>query len=73
MMLLKYRTFKKAQTIANELKAVPLEEGKLITFLALYLLINDKEMKLKDLADRLPSIFRQTLTEYAIMTVGDKK
>lgn len=72
MVSLKFRTYKKAKEMEKLLDGLTRTEGKVATFILLYLLQNDKELSLKDFGNKLPEIFWQTMAEYDILVSGDK-
>lgn len=72
MVSLKFRTYKKAKEMEKLLDGLTRTEGKVATFILLYLLQNDKELSLKEFGEKLPDIFWQTMAEYDILVSGDK-
>lgn len=72
MVSLKFRTYKKAKELEKKLQGLTRTEGKVATFILLYLLENDKNLSLKEFGENLPEIFWQTMSDYDIIVSGDR-
>lgn len=72
MVSLKFRTYKKAKEMEKILDGLTRTEGKVASFILLYLLHNDKNMTLKEFGENLPEIFWQTMSDYNIIVSGDR-